>query len=49
MFHVIIPPRMNAKIRKNKEGKYLSERSHYIEEIKKHGVMNWQKKTDYGE
>ena len=40
---------MNGKIQKDKQDKYPAERTQHIKEIKKHGVINWQKKTGYGE
>ena len=47
IYSVLIPPKSNAKIRKRKN-KFPLERSEHAAYIKKHGIINWQKATDYG-
>jgi len=47
VYRVVIPPHVNAVIRKQKNH-YLLERSQHATYIKEHGVLEWQKKMDYG-
>jgi len=46
---IIIPPRSNARARKIKTRVYPKQRSDHVRYRKKHGRMNWQKATSYGE
>jgi len=47
-YTVLIPPRINAKIRKTRR-KFPIERSQHIAYINEYGVLNWQKKTGYNQ
>lgn len=46
---IIIPPRCDAWARKIKSRLYPKQRSEHVYYRKKHGRINWQKATGYGE
>jgi len=48
-YRILIPPHCNAKTYKRKGKHYPLERTEHIKMIRAHGVINWQKKTGYGE
>jgi len=48
-YHILIPPHINAKIFTRETKHYPLERSAHAKMIRAHGVINWQKKTGYGE
>lgn len=46
---IVIPPRCDAWARKIKTCVYPKQRSDHVRYRNKHGRMNWQKATEYGE
>ena len=46
---IIIPPRIDAWARKIKTRLYPKQRSDHVRYRRKHGRINWQKATGYGE